>query len=153
MVFKFRLNSLLKHREFLLREAQGAFGAALSLKMNIESELERVRRDLDRESLQFEQEQRAGIGAGRYLYFKERLSTLEQELQLTYARLEEASTEVERRRQAMVQCDTSVKTLESIETRDRESYRLARVREEQKKLDHAAVQNAHRLTIEKGGNP
>lgn len=153
MPFKFRLNSLLRHREFLLREAQGAFGAALSLKMNIESEVERVRQALAGESLQFEQEQRAGIGAGRYLYFKDRLGILEQELHLTCARLEKASEEVEICRQAMIQCDKSVKTLENIETRDRESYRLARTREEQKKLDHAAIQNAHRLTIDKGGNP
>jgi flagellar export protein FliJ len=57
----------------------------------------------------------------------------------SYIELEKASIEVERRKQAMIECDKSVKTLESIETRDKELYRLIQSRKEQKKLDDVAV--------------
>ncbi len=153
MPFKFRFKTLMRHREFLLREAQGALGAALSARMRIESEIERLNGAIHAESTQFENEQRAGIGAGRYSSFKDHLAILEYELRLSFERLEKASAEVEIRKQAMIECDKSVKTLENIETRDRESYKLARSREEQKKLDYAAVLIAHRKTVDKGGNP
>lgn len=152
MPFQFRLKSLMRHREFLLREAQGALGVALAAKMDIESEIERLSRAISIESTQFEHEQRQGIGTGRYLYFKDRLDSLENQLLLSFKSLEKAAAEVDLRRQAMIECDKSVKTLENVETRDRESYKLAQSREEQKKLDDAAVRMAHRKTVDKGGN-
>ena len=153
MSFQFRFKSLMRHREFLLREAQGALGAAQSAQMMIESEIERLRGVISEESMQFEQEQCAGIGADRYCYFKDRLAGLDYQRRLTFERLQKASAEVDARKLAMIECDKSVKTLESIETRDRELYRLAKSREEQKKLDYAAVLISHRKTAEKGGNP
>lgn len=151
MPFEFRLKSLMRHREFLFREAQGALGAALSAKMRIESDIELLREAINMESIQFEQEQRGGIGAGRYLYFKDRLGILEHQLHLSFKMLDKASAEVDMRKLAMIECDKSVKTLENIETRDRESYKLAMLREEQKKMDHAAVQISQRQTVDKGG--
>ena len=51
----------------------------------------------------------------------------------------------------MFQNAQAVKTLENIESRDRELYKLAQSREEQKKLDYAAVLIEHRKTVDKGG--
>ncbi len=151
MPFQFRLKSLMRQREFLLRQAQGALGAALSARMKIESEIERLREVIHLESAQFEKEQRGGIGTGRYLYFKDRLGVLEHELLQAIKMLEKATTEVEMRKQTMIECDKAVKTLENIESRDRELYKLAQSREEQKKLDYAAVLIEHRKTVDKGG--
>ncbi|MDR3566532.1 MAG: flagellar export protein FliJ [Syntrophobacteraceae bacterium] len=153
MPFQFRFKSLVKHRDFLLREARGALGAAQSAKMKVESEIEQLRQALHRESTQFEDQQREGISSGRYGYFKEHLALLELELRQLLVKLEKASAEVDTRKLAVVECDKSVKTLESIETRDRELYKLTLLREEQKKLDYAAVLIAHRKTVDKGGNP
>ncbi len=153
MAFEFRLKALLRHREFLLREAQGAFGAALAEKMKIESDIEGLRNTLEGDSKTFEEEQREGIGVKRYLYFKDRLAFLEQELRQAFKRMQNAAAEVERRKRAMIECDKSVKTLENIQTRDRQSYKLAREREEQKRVDYAAVLLAHRKTIDKGEKP
>jgi flagellar biosynthesis chaperone FliJ len=52
----------------------------------------------------------------------------------------------------MIECDKSVKTLESIEARDKELYRLAQVRKEQRKLDDVALSSAcrSRTGVEKG---
>jgi flagellar export protein FliJ len=151
MPFQFRLKSVMKQREFLLRQAQGALGIAQSAQMKIEAEIERLKRVLQAESEQFEQEQQRGIGAEGYRYFKDRLGSLEQELRVSFKTLEKASAEVDMRKQAMIACDKSVKMLESIETRDKELYRLAMSREEQKKLDYAAVLISHRKTIDEGG--
>jgi len=144
MPFKFRLKSLTRHREFVLREAQTAFGAAMSIKMQIQSGIDELIEIIGLESGRLEKEQENGIRAARYLHFKEHLGYLERELLSSYKELEKASIEVEGRRQAMIECDKSVKTLESIETRDREVYRLVQSRREQKKLDDVAIFSVYR---------
>ncbi|MGO8944279.1 MAG: flagellar export protein FliJ [Syntrophobacteraceae bacterium] len=144
MPFKFRLKSLMRHREFVLGEAQAAFGAAMSIRMQIQSGIDELIEIIGLESGRLEKEQENGIRAARYLHFKEHLGYLERELLSSYKELEKASIEVERRRQAMIECDKSVKTLESIETRDREVYRLVQSRREQKKLDDVAIFSFYR---------
>jgi flagellar biosynthesis chaperone FliJ len=53
----------------------------------------------------------------------------------------------------MIECDKSVKTLESIETRDRELFRLTQYRKEQKKLDEVAVFSVYRDRTGREGEP
>jgi flagellar export protein FliJ len=139
MPFKFRLRSLMRHREFVLREARAAFGAAVSIRVRVQSRIDQLSEMIRLESDRLEKEQETGIRTARYLHFKQHLSYLERELLTSYKELEKASIEVERRRQVMIECDKSVKTLESIETRDKELYRLIQSRKEQKKLDDVAV--------------
>lgn len=139
MPFKFRLKSLKKHREFLFREAQAALGAALSLKMRIESHIERLNETIRLESELFEREQEKGIETARYLHFKAHLNFLERELLLSCRELEKAVVEVETRKLTVIECDKSVKTLENIETRDRKLYRSIQYRKEQKKLDDVGI--------------
>jgi flagellar export protein FliJ len=144
MAFQFRLKSLLRHREFTLHQAQAALGAAESLRMRIHSAIERLGENIRLESEQFEQEQEKGIEVARYLHFKGHLSLLEQQLLMTYKELQKASEEVQIRKQAMIECDKEVKVLESIQTRDRESYALIQSRQEQKKLNDIAVFSDYR---------
>jgi flagellar export protein FliJ len=139
MPFKFRLKSLKRHREFVFREAQAALGAAVSLKMRIQSHVERLNETIRLETELFEQEQENGITTARYLHFKAHLNFLERELLLSCRELEKASVEVETRKQTVIECDKSVKTLENIETKDRKLYRLIQFRKEQKKLDDVGV--------------
>jgi flagellar export protein FliJ len=144
MPFKFRLKSLMRHREFMLREARAAFGASVSIRMRIQSGIDRLSEMIRLASEGLEKEQKNGIRAPRYLHFKEHLSFLERELLASYIELQKASIEVEKRKQAMIECDKSVKTLESIETRDKELYRLIQSRQEQKKLDDVAIFSVYR---------
>ncbi len=62
-------------------------------------------------------------------------------------------TEVQDCKQAMIECDKYVKALESIETRDRELYRLIQSRQEQKKLDDVAVFSDYRNRTGREGEP
>ncbi|MGA2402863.1 MAG: flagellar FliJ family protein [Syntrophobacteraceae bacterium] len=144
MPFRFRFKSLLRHREFKLRQAQAALGAAESVRMRIQSGIERLAEIIRLESEQMEKEQHKGIETARYLHFKVHLSLLERELLMSYNELKKASEEVQKCKQAMIECDKSVKVLENIETRDRESYRLIQSREEQKKLNDIAVFSDYR---------
>jgi flagellar export protein FliJ len=142
MPFKFRLKSVKRHREFILREAQAALGAAESARMRIVTEIEELLEVIRRQTDQFEQEQKNGVGAPRYIYFKDHLSSLERELLGLLKRLEKASKEVENRKNAVIERDKSVKTLDSIETRDRELYSVEQTRREQRKMDDVALMNA-----------
>ena len=139
MPFKFRLKSLKRHREFVLREAQAALGAAVSARMRIVADIQQLSQTIRQQSDQLEQEQKNGVKAPRYLYFKDHLSSLERELLILFKRLERASREVDNRRYAMIERDKSVKTIESIENRDKELYKLTQARREQRKLDDAAL--------------
>ena len=139
MPFRFRLKPLMRHREFKLREAQAALGAAEALRMRILSGIDRLNEIVRQESEQFEQEQKNGIGAPRYLHFKGHLSFLEHELLLLNKQLEKATAEAEVRKRAMIECDRSVKVIESIETRDRELYKSIQSHKQQKQLDNVAV--------------
>ncbi len=143
-MFKFRLKALKTHREFRLQQAQAALGAAEAARLRLQSDIERLQEKVRQESEQFEKEQENGIEAARYITFKNHFSSLERELLLTYRKLEMAKNEVEKRKQAMIECDKSVKALESIETRDKELYKLTQTRREQKKLDDAAVLRSSR---------
>ncbi len=151
MPFRFRLKPLLKHREFKLREAQSALGMAESLKMEIQGNIDRLVERIAVERDQFEKEQQMGIETGRYLYFKNHLDILERDLLLLRSELVKAAKEVEFRKVVMIDCDKSVKVLENMETREKESYRLMQARKDQKKLDDVAVFKDYRDRPGKGG--
>lgn len=151
MPFRFRLKPLLKHREFKLREAQSALGMAESLKMEIQGNIDRLVERISTERDQFEKEQEKGIETGRYIYFKNHLDILERDLLLLRGELVKAVKEVEFRKVVMIDCDKSVKVLENMETREKESYRLMQARKDQKKLDDVAVFKDYRDRPGKGG--
>lgn len=151
MPFRFRLKPLMKHREFKLTAAQAAFGAAEAARMGIQNKIDILREEIRREYLQLEEEQEKGIEAGRYLNFKSHLDFMERELLLLFGELEKAVEEAELLKQAMIECDKSVKVLENMETSERECYKLLQTRKEQKKLDDVAVFRDYRDRNGKGG--
>jgi flagellar FliJ protein len=153
MPFTFRLKPLMRHREFKLREAQAALGAAQSLRMRVQSGIDRLAGAVRQESEQLEREQKNGIATARYLLFKKHLSFLEHELLLLNRELEKASAEVQTCKLAMIECDKSVKALESIETRDRELYKSIQSRKQQKQLDDVAVFSDYRSRTGGEGEP
>jgi flagellar export protein FliJ len=134
----------MRHREFKLREAQAAFGKAESVRRRVQSGIDKLNEMIRKESEQFELEQKNGIGTARYIHFKKHLSLLEHELLLLSKELQKATTEVEERKQEMIECDRSVKAIESIETRDRELYKSIQSHKQQKQLDDVAVFSDYR---------
>lgn len=139
MPFRFRLQPVLRHREFKLQEARSAFAAAESARAQVQSQLESMRETLREEAESFAIEQQTGINAARYLNFKHYLEVLERDLLKLQRELEEAAKESELRRQEMIEWNKAVELLESIETRDKENHNYLANRKDQKKLDEAAV--------------
>ncbi len=94
MPFRFRLKNLLRHREFKLREAQAALGAAVS-DQNANSRRDPAAAEtIRRQSDDSNKSRKNGIEPSRYLYFKDHLSSLERELLVLFKRLERAWKEV-----------------------------------------------------------
>jgi flagellar protein FliJ len=139
MPFKFRLKPLLRHREFKLSEAQSALALAESLRMEILANMERLRKNLQEQGEQLEKEQETGIDAARYFHFKNFLSFLERELLQVQKDLDKASEEVEFRQQAVVESNKSVKVLEDMESKEKETYRFQLAQKERKTLDDVAI--------------
>jgi flagellar FliJ protein len=139
MPFRFRLKPLLRHREFRLSEAQSALALAESLRMQIQVNLDSLRKNLQVQGELLEKEQEKGIDAGRYFHFKNFLSFLERELLQVQKDLDKASEEVEIRQQAVVESNKSVKVLEDMESKEKESYKYQLAQKERKTLDDVAI--------------
>jgi flagellar export protein FliJ len=139
MPFRFRFKTLLRHREFRLREAQSALAAAQSLKMRIESRMNQLQEKIRVQTEQFEKEQETGIDAAMYFHFKNFLNFLERDLLLLQRDLAKACDEVDIRQQAVVESNKSVKVFENMESNEKEAYRFEQSKRERKILDDVAI--------------
>jgi flagellar export protein FliJ len=144
MPFRFRLQFLLRQREFKLNEARTALAAAESFRMEIQAHIDRLREKFLAAARQLEGEQAAGIVAGRYLSLKNYMSVLEQEVFQFRQELEKADAEVLFRRQVVIESDKSLKLLENIRSREKEAYNWEMARREQKRADETAVLRDYR---------
>ena len=148
MPFRFRFKSILKQRKFLLEEAQTALAAAQSKYNRIASQVVATKEILARQWRLWEEKQRQGVGASVYLSFKEYIDTLERQLQSMEKELIEASKELGRRKQIVIERDTGVKMLETLEGQEKETYRYLQGQKEQKQLDDVAIFKDFRDRIE-----
>jgi len=150
MPFRFRLKSLLRHREYKLEEARTAFASAESFRLEIQRQIGELRETIRVKSEAFECEQETGMDISRYLNFVNYLSEMEREVHLMKKELEKALDESELRRREMIQWNKSVELLEGIEARDRGNYNYQAARDTQKKLDEAAVFKDYRDRVHAG---
>jgi flagellar export protein FliJ len=139
MAFNFRLQTLMKHRAFVLREAQSALGAAELAKRDILRQTEEMEETLRCQCELFEKEQQEGIGVEHYLNFKNYLELLERQLLELGVQLADASAVAEEKRTALVERDRSVKLLEKLKERARQIHGAMEVRKELKQADEISM--------------
>ena len=139
MAFTFKLQALLKHRGFMLREAQVALGAAEQLKMEIESRIEAMKGNIEARHGDFENEQCRGILVDQYLDFKHYLFVLERQLSELETEFVNASVQAEEQRARVIEKDVSVKLVENLKRRAVEAHAIAQSRKENKKSDEIAI--------------
>jgi len=144
MGFRFRLQALLKHRGFVLREAQTALGAAEHLKSAIRTQIEETKEVIKSQCAQLEEEQHNGVGVKRYLDYKNYLTLLEQQLLELEGQLADASAAAEEKRTAVIERDKSVKLLENLEDRAREAHGHVQGRRELKQADEISMAKGFR---------
>ncbi len=148
MAFRFRLQRLLKYRQFLLDQAQlGLLAANHRLR-----ELERQRRQLQREIAEYrtrwKEAQQKGMDVASFLSYREYLQTMEARLPVLEKQLREARREVERHRRLVLERERDVKMLEKLQQRHREQYDLEMRRKDQKVLDEIVVLRSNRENYE-----
>jgi flagellar protein FliJ len=139
MGFKFRLQALLKHREFVLREAKTALGAAEQRKIAIRAQIEEMREAIKSQCDQLEEEQQKGIGATRYQDYRNYLTLLERQLLELEGQLADASAAAEEQRTTVIERDKSVKLLENLEDRARDAHGHVQGRRELKQADEISM--------------
>ncbi|MGA2619063.1 MAG: flagellar export protein FliJ [Thermoguttaceae bacterium] len=143
--FIFRLAALLRLRESTRDQCRAALAEAYRVDDALGKQLQRVAAEL--EALRKLRRQAAGPGtvnvdqlveAHRY-----ELAAGQQQLQLTRQR-QTVATEIERRRQTLVEADREVRVLEKLRQRQADQHRLDEERKELKRLDEIAAQRAMR---------
>lgn len=148
MPFRFRFKSILQQRKFLLEEAQTALAAAQSKFNRIASQIASIKEIIFRQWHLWEEKQKQGVTAATYLSFKEYIDSLERQLQFMEIEMIEASRELDRRKEIVMQRDVGVKMLETLEGQEKVTYRYLQGQKEQKQLDDVAVFKDFRERIE-----
>jgi flagellar export protein FliJ len=141
--FRFRLTTLLRIRDAVRDERRGQLAAAQRAEEIIAARIGEIDEELAALSQQSQQACGPGsinidrlLDAGRYQ------TVLSTEKQAAIKQREEVAAEVDRRRQALVEADREVKTLEKLREKQSSQHRLVEHRREVKQLDAAAIQLA-----------
>lgn len=139
MPFRFRFKALLRHRRFLLREAQSALAQAKHRQMQIKEQIRQTQACMAEQWRLWEEKQKEGMVAFQFLSFSEYIDSLERQLHVLKNELERAAIETDKRKEIVIDRDKAVKMLENLEGTDKEAYRYFQAWGEQKQLDELAI--------------
>ncbi len=139
MAFEFRLRTLLEYRRHLLKNAQIALSRAEQHYQALLAEREQLRQQIAQQENIWKNQQLKGIPVAEHLLCVSYLQSLEQNLLSLETQLAEALNEVDAARNTLLQRETGVQMLQSLETRAREQYRYEELKREQKRLDATAI--------------
>jgi flagellar protein FliJ len=141
--YRFRLTTLLRIRDAVRDERRGQLAAAQRAEEIIAARIDEIDNELASLADRSHQASRPGsinidrlLDAGRYqtVLFTEKQAAIKQR--------QDVAAEVDRRRQALVEADREVKTLEKLREKQSSQHRFAEHRREVKQLDAAAIQLA-----------
>jgi flagellar export protein FliJ len=138
--FRFRLATLLRLREAARDERRGQLAEAVQLDQRVRGQVQQVRGAIDASK----QTRRQAVGGSsldvdRLLAAARHELALEGEEQVYLRQLEAIGVELERRRQALVEADREVRTLERLRETHQERHVREELRSEQKVLDELAL--------------
>lgn len=138
MPFTFRFAVVLKHRQYLLKQAQVAFAAAQVRYETIEARIQATISTISRQVLVLEKRQFEGMTVADYLAHKRYLQSLERHLLILERDREEALQVMEDRKKELLEKRKGVRMLELLEEKDREEYRYLQGKKDQKRMDEIA---------------
>ena len=141
--FHFRLATLLRLRESTRDECRVQLADAQRADTELQSQLAR----LDMEQRQLQRECRTAAGPGpvdlrRLLEAQRYAATLRAREVDLHQQRQVLGAEIDRRRQALLEADRDVRTLEKLRENQSQAHRQAEDRQEGKRLDEAALQTA-----------
>ncbi len=142
--FRFRLSSLENFRRQARERCQLELAAAEADRQNLDSQ----RNDVERQIVALRHAVRGSVGPGRVDVMQLASASdfecrLRGELEQLNRRASVLAEEVARCRQAVVEADREVRTLEKLRQRQHEQFQSDERRAESKRLDDAAVRHLH----------
>jgi flagellar protein FliJ len=144
MAYRFRFQSLLKYRQYLLTQAQTDLATAMRHHEAARTLLARTTAERDQNLLLFQEKQCSGIGVAEYHLFQDYFLSLEQQLLKLECELEELARDVEDAKEALLKRERELKMLEITDEKDRSAFRKAQLKKEQVSLDERAVMGDYR---------
>jgi flagellar protein FliJ len=143
--YKFRLATLLRLREAHRDERRVKLAEAQQAEEIVTKRLATIQNDLQAQNERCQRELRPGqIDVDRLMEFQRYELILKAERQAATEQRNIVSTEVERRREALVSADREVRVLEKLRERQLERHREVEQREETKILDEVGTQGRWR---------
>lgn len=141
--FHFRLATLLRLRETTRDQCR----VQLAEVQRIDTELQSQLVQLDAEQSQLRRDCRKAAGPGtvdlpRLVEFQRYASELEIRLADIQRQRQTLATEIEKRREALLEADRDVRTIEKLRELQAQAHRQETERQESKQLDEAALQAA-----------
>ena len=143
MAFKFRLQSVLEHRQHLEELAKHEFARRLGALRQSQNHLAWLDQEHFQCRAEFNQRQAKGIATDELVLVNEYLTVLRLQAMRERARQNILTQDLDKARAKLVEATRDRKVLESLRTRDLELYQREQLMAEQRLMDEVAV-GAHR---------
>lgn len=137
--FKFRLEPLMRYREFLERRKQLEVAKARSDVISCEQSIEQIRATFSETMNQLTDDLGMGIEAARFLRVQAYLSGLESFETAEKKRHIELLNLLAQRQKELAKKSVEKKAIEKLKTRQKEEYYTVMLKEEQKSLDDIVI--------------
>lgn len=139
MAFRFRLQSVLKHRTHLEDEAKARFARVLGAQSQAENQIAWLEEEHQKARAELRRKETKGMAANEFIMQNEYVTVLRLQSMREQSRLPLLRAETERFRQALVEATKERKVLDVLRHRYQTEYDRRQRLAEQRLLDEAAV--------------
>lgn len=139
MAFRFRLQAVLQHREYLEEMARHEFAAELAKQNQCEQHIAWLEEEHTRAREVMEQREIKGMPAKDFILANEYATVLRLQAMREQARLPMLRAKTSQAREKLVEATRDKKAMESLKKKHRARWEQDQLRMEQKILDEAAV--------------
>lgn len=139
MPFHFRFQTLLKHRDFLLKKAQTALAAILSRRDTLLAARKALVERIEDEGRKWDRKQAEGVSVGEYQSYSYFMRSLERQLLRYDGELKRVGQEIAQAQAHLQEKERELKVVERLKDKDREVYNAQRARKEQGQSDEVAI--------------
>jgi len=137
--FQFRLDPLLRYREFLMEQAQQEVATVRVAVQACEERIARHEKAYDETAHELDQEMSAGVDVKRYKHYTDYLAGIESDLKKEQHALKELLTHLEEKQAQLSQRSIDKKVLENLKNRRREEYYREMMDTMQKETDDIVI--------------
>jgi flagellar FliJ protein len=145
--FQFRLESLLRYREYLEKQVKQEVADVRAEILQCEERIDRYETDQAETTQELEQEVATGIDSKRYKHYTDFIESIEAGIQAENMLLDELQMRLSEKQRQLAQRSVDKKVLEKLKDRRREEYHQEAIRRFQKESDDMIVtRNARSAT-------